>query len=161
MKIIPKSILKKVVLLVVILSALIQFIPKPKKNINDSISTASIDALYSVPDTVKHLMKVSCYDCHSNNTHYPWYSNIQPFVWYLNKHITEGKKELNFDEFENYSLRQQKSKIKAIASQIADNEMPLTSYKLLHRKAMLNKYEKQLIINWAKQNLDSLNLIKH
>ena len=99
MKIIPKSILKKVVMLVVILFALIQFIPKPKKNINDSISIASIDELYSVPDAVKHLMKVACYDCHSNNTQYPWYSNLQPVAWFLNYHIADGKKELNFDEY--------------------------------------------------------------
>ena len=157
MKIIPKSILKKVVLLVVILFALIQFIPKPKKNLSDSIPEASIEKLYPVPDSVLYILKTACYDCHSNNTFYPWYSNIQPFAWYLNNHITEGKKELNFDDFGNYSVRQQKSKVKSIASQIEDNEMPLTSYKLIHLKARLKKDEKQLIINWAEDCLDSLN----
>jgi len=157
MKIIPKSIWKKLILLVVILFALIQLIPKPNKNIADSINTASIDAIYSVPDTVFHLMKEACYDCHSNNTHYPWYSNIQPFAWYLNNHITEGKKELNFDEFGNYASRRRKSKLKSIASQIEDNGMPLTSYKLIHRNARLSKDEKKLIINWAKNYLDSFN----
>ncbi|MBI1342456.1 MAG: cytochrome C [Terrimonas sp.] len=157
MKIIPKAIWKKTVLLVVILLGLIQFIPKPKKNLSDSISAASIEKLYPVPDSVMHILKIACYDCHSNNTYYPWYSNVQPFAWYLNNHIADGKKELNFDEFGNYSVRQQKSKLKAIASQIEDNEMPLTSYKLIHPDARLNKEEKQLIINWAKNYLDSLN----
>ena len=144
-------------LLVVVLFALIQFIPKPKKNISDSKMTASIDKLYAVPDTVMHLLRVACYDCHSNNTNYPWYSNLQPMAWFMNTHIIEGKNELNLDEFGNYFIRQQKSKLKSIASQIEDNEMPLTSYKLIHRKARLRKEEKQLIINWAKNYLDSLS----
>jgi hypothetical protein len=153
----PKSIWIKVVLLLVILFILIQLIPKAKRNSTDSVSTTSIDNLYLVPDTVMHLLKIACYDCHSNNTHYPWYSNWQPFTLYLNNHITEGKKELNFDEFSNYTSRRQKSKLKSIASQIEDNEMPLTSYKLIHSNARLNNDEKQLIINWAKQTLDNLN----
>ena len=157
MKYLTKPIWKKVMLIVVILFALIQLIPKPKKNLSDSIPEASIEKLYPVPDSVLYILKTACYDCHSNNTFYPWYSNIQPFAWYLNNHITEGKKELNFDDFGNYSVRQQKSKVKSIASQIEDNEMPLTSYRLIHRKARLNKDEKQLIINWAKDCLDSLN----
>jgi hypothetical protein len=161
MKIILKSIWKKAILLVVILFALIQFIPKPNKNLSDSKPAASIEKLYPVPDSVMNILKSACYDCHSNNTHYPWYGNIQPFAWYLNKHITEGKRELNLDEFGNYSVRQQKSKLKSITSQIEDNEMPLTSYKLLHNKARLNNNEKQLIINWAKQYLDSLNSKKY
>ena len=161
MKIIPKSVLKKVVLLVAILFGLIQFIPKPKKNLSHSIPEASIEKLYPVPDSVMHILKTACYDCHSNNTYYPWYSNIQPFAWYLNNHITEGKKELNLDEFGNYFIRQQKSKLKSIASQIEDNEMPLTSYKLLHHKARLNDNEKHLIINWTKNYLDSLNSKKY
>lgn len=93
-----------------VLFALIQFIPKPKKNISDSKMTASIDKLYAVPDTVMHLLRVACYDCHSNNTNYPWYSNLQPMAWFMNTHIIEGKNELNLDEFGNYSLRQQKTK---------------------------------------------------
>ena len=64
--------------------------------------TASIDKLYPVPDSVLHILKVACYDCHSNNTNYPWYSSLQPFALFINKHITEGKKELNFDEFGNF-----------------------------------------------------------
>ena len=116
-----------------------------------------MDTLYAVPDTVMNLLKVACYDCHSNNTHYPWYSNWQPFALYLNKHITEGKKELNFDEFGNYTSRQQKSKLKSIASQLEDNEMPLKSYKLLHSKARLNDNEKLLIINWAQPYLHNVN----
>lgn len=157
MRIKPKSIWKKLVMLVLILFALIQFIPKPKKNISDSKMTASIDKLYAVPDTVMHLLRIACYDCHSNNTNYPWYSNWQPFAWFLNNHITSAKKELNFDEFGKYTSRRQKSKLKSIVSQIEENEMPLTSYKLLHSKARLSNNEKYLITNWIKNYLDSLN----
>ncbi len=137
--------------------ALIQFIPRPKKNLSALASTVSIDKLYTVPDSVLHILKVACYDCHSNNTYYPWYRNLQPVSLFLNDHITKGKKELNFDEFGNYSSRRQKSKLKSIASQIKDNEMPLTSYKLMHGEADLSKEEKQLLIDWANSIKQSLN----
>ena len=157
MRLLSKSIWKKIILLLIILFALIQFIPEPKKNFSASTDNISIDKLYPVSDSVINILKVACYDCHSNNTSYPWYSNLQPVALLLNNHITDGKKELNFDEFGSYTLRRQKSKFKSIASQIADNEMPLKSYKLLHANARLTKDEKQLIINWAKQHLQSLN----
>ena len=157
MKALSKSNWRKIILVLIILFALIQFIPKPKKNLSSSTTNVTIDKMYPVSDSVMHILKVACYDCHSNRTLYPWYSNLQPVALLLNSHITDGKKELNFDEFGSYTLRRQKSKFKSIASQIKDNEMPLTSYKLLHAKARLTKDEKQLIINWAKQHFDSLN----
>lgn len=157
MRIISQSIWRKAALLLVVSFVLIQFFPRPKKNLSNSISNISIDKQYPVPDSVIQILRVACYDCHSNNTFYPWYNNLQPVAWILDKHIREGKDELNFDEFGKYTSRRQKSKLKSIVSQIEDDEMPLTSYKLMHSEARINKEEKQLIINWAKQYLDSLN----
>ncbi|SDW51499.1 Haem-binding domain-containing protein [Hydrobacter penzbergensis] len=157
MNFILKTIWKRIVLFAVIAFALIQFIPKPKRNSDDTISEASFNTVYVVPDTIMHVLKTACYDCHSNNTRYPWYSNIQPVAWYLNRHIVNGKEELNFDEFGRYSRRRQQSKFKAIASQIEDNEMPLSSYRLLHREARLTKDEKRLLITWAKSSLDNID----
>jgi len=103
------------------------------------------------------ILKSACCDCHSNNTHYPWYSSIQPVALFLNKHIVEGKKELNFDEFGSYPTRRQQSKFKAIASQVKDGDMPLTSYKLLHSGAGISKNIKGQIINWANKCLETFN----
>jgi hypothetical protein len=95
------------------------------------------------------IFKTACYDCHSNNTRYPWYSNVQPGGWLLASHIKNGRSALNFSEFGSYSQRKQTSKLKAIVNSLNDGTMPLKSYTLIHADARLSKDEKTLIINWA------------
>src|SRR5690606_32261966 len=107
---------------------------------------------FNPPLAIENLLKNACYDCHSDNTRYPWYSNIQPAAWLMRKHITEGKAELNFNEFGTYSGRKQKSKLKSMMSQIEDNEMPLWSYTVMHHDAKLSREEKKAVIEY----LDSL-----
>ncbi len=153
MKYLLKSKWKKAGLILLLIFGLLQFIPIQEKNISSVEAKNSIEKLFSIPDSVLTILKSACYDCHSNNTRYPWYSNIQPVALFLNKHIVEGKKELNFDEFGNYTERRQQSKLKAVASQVKDGDMPLTSYKLLHSGAKLRAYEKEQIINWANKCL--------
>ena len=148
MKYLPKSKWKKAGLILLFLFGLFQFYPRPEKNISSVEAKNSIEKLFPIPDSVLTILKSACYDCHSNNTRYPWYSNIQPVALFLNKHIVEGKKELNFDEFGNYTERRQQSKLKAIAYQVRDGEMPLYSYKLMQSEARLQKRDIQIIINW-------------
>jgi len=85
--------------------------------------------------------------------------NIQPFGWILTGHIKKGKSRLNFSEFNAYPLRRQISKLKAIAYQIEDNEMPLKFYKLIHKKARLSAEEKKLISTWMRSKADSITSI--
>ena len=125
----------------------IQFI-RPARNYSQAISEHSLGRLYEIPDTLSWVLQKACFDCHSNNTRYPWYSNVQPFGWMLANHIRKGKTDLNFDEFGTYSTRKQKNKLKAIVNEIRDNKMPLRSYTWLHKDARLNEKEKQLLINW-------------
>ncbi len=125
----------------------IQFIPTTRNQNNEVLETDFFET-FAVPNDVKNLLKNSCYDCHSNNTNYPWYHNIQPVGWFLENHIKEGKKELNFSEFGGYSKRRQKSKLKAIKSQIEKNEMPLSSYIFIHRDTKLSENDKKLIYKW-------------
>lgn len=155
MKYLPKSIWKKAGLTVLLIFGLLQFIPRPEKNSSSAEAKNSIEKLFPIPDSVLIILKTACYDCHSNNTRYPWYSKIQPVALFLNKHIVEGKKELNFDEFGSYLTRRRQSKFKAIASVVKDGDMPLTSYKLLHNGARLRDYEKKLIISWANKCLET------
>lgn len=136
---------------------LIQFYPRPKKNISSPQSSNSIEQLYPIQDSILQVLKAACYDCHSNNTNYPWYSNIQPIAWFLNRHIVEGKKELNLDEFGTYSKRRRQSKLKAIFNQVKDGEMPLTSYLLMHKKARLSDKESNMIIKWFKERSEMSN----
>lgn len=139
---------RKIGLLLLVVFIVAQFI-QPARNESGQVMPADISKLVSVPQQVDALLKAACYDCHSNNTRYPWYTYIQPAGWILNSHIKKGKAELNFNEFGSYTIRRQKSKFRSIASQVSDDAMPLASYKWLHKKARLSKEEKALIIDWA------------
>ncbi|KEQ30434.1 cytochrome C [Pedobacter antarcticus 4BY] len=139
---------KKILLVILILFIGIQLI-HPVRNISGQVSLNDISKTISIPENVRPLLRTACYDCHSDNTDYPWYATIQPVGWFLASHIKDGKKELNFSEFGSYSTRRQKSKLKSIASQINDGEMPLSSYTFIHRNAKLSKEQKAAIMDWA------------
>jgi hypothetical protein len=149
--------LKKILFLLLVVFFAIQFI-QPARNTNGQVLPTDISKVVSVPENVQSLLQTACYDCHSNQTNYPWYTYVQPVGWILQNHITNGKKELNFNDFGSYSKRRQQSKLKAIAGQVRDDEMPLSSYRLMHEKARLNKDEKAALINWANNTKDSLSL---
>jgi hypothetical protein len=140
--------LKKIFWGLLILFIAIQFV-RPARNKSERILSTDMTKIYSVPDSVLTIFKTACYDCHSNNTRYPWYSNVQPGGWLLASHIKNGRSALNFSEFGSYSQRKQTSKLKAIVNSLNDGTMPLKSYTLIHADARLSKDEKTLIINWA------------
>ena len=134
----------------------IQFI-QPAHNISGQVLETDISKAVSVPDSVQMILKRACYNCHSNNTIYPFYAYIQPIGWLLNSHIEEGKSQLNFSDFGSLSKRRQASKLKSIANQIKDGAMPLPAYAMLHKNAVLGKTDKDLIINWANNTKDTLS----
>lgn len=143
-----KSIFKKTFFIGIIIFLLIQFY-QPARNVAfEQDLTADFTRVYPVPKNVEVILRTSCYDCHSNNTNYPWYSNIQPVRFFMDSHINEGKEELNFNEWGNYSKRRQNSKLKAISKEIKENEMPLASYTLIHKNAVLSSIQKQEVMNW-------------
>jgi hypothetical protein len=133
----------------------VQFIPA-KRNQSNTVSTSDFMSVYSVPKYIEAKIKVSCYDCHSNDTNYPWYNKVQPFALILEDHIKIGKEELNFSEFGGYSLRRQRTKLKSISSQIRDDKMPLLSYTFMHRDSKLTMSDKKLIVNWIEKLKDSI-----
>jgi hypothetical protein len=135
---------------------IIQFI-RPSRNKSQQVFPQDISNIIPVPDSVKSLLKNACYDCHSNNTKYPWYDNVQPVGWYLAGHIKKAKENLNFNEFGNYSARRKASKLDDIANEIRENGMPLPSYRLLHKVARLSHIEKEMLINWALKSEDSIS----
>lgn len=142
--------LKKGLIGLIVMLFIIQFI-HPEKNIASGVQADNIAAVFTTPVEVDSILAKSCNDCHSNNTVYPWYNNIQPVAWWLNHHVDEGKQELNFDEFATYSLRKQYHKLEETEEMIVENEMPLFSYTLTHRDAILNDAEKQVLIEWTKK----------
>ena len=143
-----KGIAKKVLLGLLALLVIIQFI-RPEKNINTAVTALDMNVMYPIPDSVAQVLQKACYDCHSDNTRYPWYNNIQPVAWWLNNHITDGKKELNFSEYGKRTLPKQAKKLKKIAKEIQEGDMPLSSYTLIHKDAVLTDAEKKMLIDWA------------
>ena len=143
-----KKILKALLIIIAVALILIQFI-RPQKNADEEIASNQITAVQQVPEDVKHLLKISCYDCHSNTTYYPWYNKIQPVAWFLEKHVREGKGELNFSEFASYPPYRRYKKFKEIQEQIKEDEMPLLSYTIPHRNAVLNAEQKSALITWS------------
>lgn len=129
---------------------------RPRHNTSNGVQPSGIQRQMPIPDEVQALLKGACYDCHSNNTQYPWYVNFQPVAWLMAKHVKDGKTDLNFDEFGSYSERRQVSKLKSIANSLEDGSMPIASYRWMHKDARLSDNSKNSIIDWALQQKDSL-----
>lgn len=143
--------LKKILLVLLAGLIIIQFI-RPAQNVSAIPSENDIRLHYAVPSDVLSILKRACYDCHSNNTNYPWYAQIQPLGWWLADHIEEGKDELNFSEFATYSPKKADHKLEETVEMVLEGEMPLESYTLVHKDAVLTKNEQDILVDWA-QNL--------
>jgi hypothetical protein len=150
-----KRFLKRLLWLLLVVFIVIQFF-RPTKNISSAEPVNHISTKFNMSNDVQDILKASCYDCHSNNTAYPWYFNVQPVSWWLGNHIEDGKKEVNFDEFATYSLRRQFKKFKEIKEQVDEGEMPLPSYILIHRSSTLTAEQKEAVIKWAKEMMNEM-----
>ncbi|HQV60293.1 MAG TPA: heme-binding domain-containing protein [Chitinophagaceae bacterium] len=146
---------KKIMLVLLAALVIIQFI-HPKKNKAEGPQPNYIGNSFTVPVDVKPILDKACNDCHSNNSNYPWYANFQPIHWWLEKHIKDGKKELNFDEYTNRSLRYQYHKMEETIEMVKEGEMPLNSYTWTHKDAKLTKEEKIKITGWAESVMDTM-----
>ncbi|MEN8202638.1 MAG: heme-binding domain-containing protein [Bacteroidota bacterium] len=144
-------------LLFILLLIILQFF-RPEKNQGSITQEDDLISVANLPDSLAVILVSSCYDCHSNHTEYPWYSRISPVSWYLDKHIREGKEDLNLSE---YGLMDRAEKIGAL-SDIYDameaGTMPLQSYVLIHRDARMSRGKMDVLMDWADQ--ESLRLMK-
>ena len=152
-----KKIIKPIALVLFAAFIIIQFF-RPEKNLHatGAPSANDISTVYPMPKEVAAILQTSCYDCHSNNTHYPWYANFQPVAWWLADHIKEGKKEIDFSEFASYRIGRQYKKFEEINKQIEEGEMPLESYTLIHTETKLSAEQKAIIKNWVNSSRDSI-----
>lgn len=127
----------------------IQFI-RPAKNLAPGPAGQN-DLLvrHPAPPEVKRLLEVGCYDCHSNQTRYPWYVAVQPVASWLAHHVAEGKDHLNFSEFGAYSVRTQAKKLDALVDEVETRGMPLKSYTWTHRDAVFTDAQIKALVAWA------------
>jgi hypothetical protein len=142
------SIKRKVLIGSVIILIAIQFI-RPTRNIDVAEGENEISKKYQLTAEIHSVLKQSCYDCHSNNTRYPWYTNIQPVGWWMQSHVNEGKHHLNFSEFGTYPEKKAKHKFEEIEDAASNGWMPLDSYLWIHRDAKLTVEQSKAIAMWA------------
>lgn len=121
---------------------------RPEKN-NSGKKENDISSLYPVPKNVEQILVKACNDCHSNSTVYPWYAEVQPIAWWLDDHVKDGKKHLNFNEFASYRLAKQFHKLEEVFDEVKGGEMPLESYTVVHRDAKLTVEERNILMDWS------------
>ena len=148
--------IKKILLALLAILVIIQFF-RPDKNESNDL-TFAITKKYEVPAEVDEILKVSCNDCHSNKTVYPWYANVQPVAWWLNDHVEDGKRHLNFSEFTNSPIAIQNHKWEEVVEMVEKKEMPLADYTYLglHSEANLSEEQREMLISWAESQMSYL-----
>ncbi|WP_313028323.1 heme-binding domain-containing protein [Soonwooa sp.] len=142
--------MKKVITVLLVAFIMIQFFPIDK--INPEINPQMDFVNTKKPSiTVAKILKTSCYDCHSNETKYPWYADIAPASWFLKNHIDEGRIKLNFSTWATYEPKRQAHKLEESIEMLEKDEMPLESYLLGHPEAKLTPETKKLLIEYFRQ----------
>lgn len=139
--------MKKILIVLLVAFIMIQFFPIDK---NNPPASPQMDFLKikQTPESTATLIRNGCYNCHSNESTYPWYSNVQPIGWFLKNHIDEGRKHLNFSTFATYEPKKQAHKLEEAAEMVEKGEMPLQSYILGHSDANFNEAQKQELIQY-------------
>jgi Haem-binding domain len=147
--------LKCVSLLLLVALVAIQFV-RPARNLGSAGGPNDLMAKYTVPANVQTVLRQACYDCHSNQTKYPWYANVQPVAWWLANHVEDGKRHLNFSEFGSYSLKRAVNKLEQVSDEVEQRAMPLPSYRWGHPEARLTPEQVKLLMSWSETLRDEI-----
>ena len=146
---------KSLLVLMAILLVIIQFIPV-KLPSNSTDSRNDLISAEKLVGEVPTILRTSCYDCHSNQTHYPWYAHVAPVSWLVSSDVEEGRQKLNLSEWSQYNKRRKISKLGDIKEQVETGEMPMSIYTFIHRKTKLTAEQKKLIIIWSETMANKL-----
>jgi cytochrome c551/c552 len=140
-----KKYLKRLGLALIVILTGIQFVPVDKSNPPERSAAAA-------PAEVQALLRRACFDCHSNETVWPWYAHIAPGSLLIARDVKNGRKEVNFSTWEKYDEKRKARKLKEIAKEVEKGGMPPFYYLPLHPDAKLTPAERELIVNWTKQS---------
>jgi len=132
---------------VLIIFIAIQF-ARPRHNISLEIPRNDFLVVTNASDDIITLMKSSCYDCHSNNTDYPWYGEIAPISWWISYQIDKGKHDLNFSEWGAFSKNKRLHNLNKMIEIMEEKTMPVESYIQTHPKAKLSQEQNDQLIAW-------------
>jgi hypothetical protein len=141
-----RKIVKVILLLALVAFVVMQFI-RPDKNESGYETVKTFESETFVKDKLAVMLRAKCYDCHSNQTEYPWYAEIAPASYWLSDHVKDGKKHFNVSAWEQYSAKKKDHKLDELIEMVEDGEMPLDSYTWLHDD--ITSEEKEALIKWA------------
>ncbi len=141
--------------IVVAVFILIQFGQPDRSNPPiDQSMTIEVQAEFTPP--VSGLIKASCFDCHSNETRWPWYSYVAPVSWLLANDVKEGRGHLNFSEWGKYPKGKRVLKLGQIYEQVSKGDMPIQKYLYIHADAKLTAADRDSITDWTERVRDKL-----
>jgi Haem-binding domain len=126
----------------VLLVVALQFVPTTRTNPPEREPSAA-------PPAVHAILVRSCYDCHSNETRWPWYSRLAPASFLIAHDVVEGRRQLNLSTWNQYDARRKRRKLREISEQVQQGKMPQWYYLLLHPDARLSVEDRQLLVDWA------------
>ena len=136
--------------IITIVLIVLQFAPSELPQ-NTPVQPQDKSQVQNADDKVMAILKTSCYDCHSNQTNYRWYSYIAPVSWQIAKDVKKGRDALNFSEWETYTKRKLVRKLADIKEQVSKGEMPMKIYCLIHPGTRLDEAKKLVIATWVDQ----------
>ena len=151
----PKCRWRRTVVIALVLFAAIQLISAG--NTNPSVATDMISATTASAVEAK-LLRAACYDCHSHETHWPWYASVQPVSWWTVRHVREGREHLNFSDWPQTKPWEAKAKLESIAHALRSDSMPLADYRWLHPQSKLTSTERNQLAQWAEVAAKQLSL---
>ncbi|MEL6810763.1 MAG: heme-binding domain-containing protein [Bacteroidota bacterium] len=141
-----KKYIRYFLILALITLVVMQFI-RPEKNSGGYESLVAFEAETKPSDEIKGILKNNCYDCHSNQTEYPWYAEIAPISYWLDDHVRHGKGDFNMSKWAEYSVKKRDHKLEELIEEVEEGEMPLNSYTWMHGN--LSEEDKETLIQWA------------
>ncbi|MBN2805761.1 MAG: heme-binding domain-containing protein [Prolixibacteraceae bacterium] len=150
-----KKILSWLGLVLLAILVLIQLIPGKLPEVRKVVPNDLL-ANNTLNDTVATLLKNSCYDCHSWETQYPWYSHVAPVKWLVGYDTREGREALNFSEWETLSIRAKMKALSEIGEEVESKKMPMPIYLITHAEARLTEQERQILYRWAENYSNQL-----
>jgi hypothetical protein len=139
--------MKKIILIAIAVFITIQFIPSGKKNPPIDQSKEFVNIL-NPPEHIRQILENSCYDCHSHETEYPWYSYVAPASWIIKEHVNNGRRHLNFSVWSDYKESKKDVKLEECIEMIRTGEMPMQGYVLFHQNAEIDPSQKEELIEW-------------
>jgi len=145
-----KRILKILGYVLVITLIVMQFF-RPDKNEGGYESISNFEKDTRVSDEVLSILKKNCFDCHTNQTRYPWYAEVAPISYWLNDHIINGKKHFNMSEWNAYSEKKKSKKMDELIEEVKEGEMPLNFYTWIH--GSITEEEKDILVQWATMSI--------